>query len=114
MQRRHNFLDRNALLVDACRQAVDSADLERLKSHGIGSSILGNDPPEWVIKWASLVLNYIEVRLTSSEHQCFTAAACSGAFLVALPGLTLSHCLRKDYAPERASNKQMPHSYKVT
>jgi hypothetical protein len=60
MQKRHDVLDRNALLVRACSQALREADQARLTKHGIGSSVLGCDPPAWLTKWAALILEYIE------------------------------------------------------
>lgn len=65
MQQRHTFLDRNALLVRACSEPLEQADHERLAKYGIGSSLLGPDPPAWLQKWAALILSYIEVRALS-------------------------------------------------
>ena len=62
MAQRHCFLQRNALLVRACTEAVGPADHAQLAAHGVGSSMLGPEPPAWLLKWAALVLEYIEVR----------------------------------------------------
>ena len=68
MSRRHNFLDRNALLIRACAEPVVPEDRSRLAAAGIKSSALtmpGSNPPaecpEWLVKWAALTLEYIEL-----------------------------------------------------
>ena len=63
MQKRHSFLDRNALLVLACSRPLTSADSALLAAHGIGSSVLGPAPPAWLAKWAALTLGYIVVSI---------------------------------------------------
>ena len=63
MQKRHSFLDRNALLVLACSRPLTEADSALLASHGIGSSVLGPAPPAWLAKWAALTLGYIVVSI---------------------------------------------------
>lgn len=62
MQKQHDILDRNATLWRACTQALSEADADRLQKHGIGSSALGLNPPAWMVKWAALILSFIEVR----------------------------------------------------
>lgn len=69
IQRRHNFLDRNALLVRACSEAVQADDQELLRQHGIGYSLLGEAPAQWVVKWAALVLRYIEASASACQDQ---------------------------------------------
>ena len=68
MNRRHNFLDRNAALVRACSNPVSPEDRVRLATHGVKSAALtmpGSNPPEecpdWLVKWAALVLEYVEL-----------------------------------------------------
>ena len=68
MNRRHNFLDRNAALVRACSEPVSPEDRVRLATHGVKSAALtmpGSNPPEecpdWLVKWAALVLEYVEL-----------------------------------------------------
>ena len=68
MNRRHNFLDRNAALVRACSEPVSPEDRARLATHGVKSAALtmpGSNPPEecpdWLVKWAALVLEYVEL-----------------------------------------------------
>ena len=61
MQKQHDVLDRNAVLVRACTQPLTESDQEGLQHHGIGSSLLGNTPPSWLVKWAALILQFIEV-----------------------------------------------------
>ena len=72
MNVRHNFLDRNALLIRACSEPLTAADRARLATAGIKSAALTMpgertpsgervECPEWLIKWASLTLEYIEM-----------------------------------------------------
>ena len=72
MNVRHNFLDRNALLIRACSEPLTSDDRARLATAGIKSAALTMpgertpsgervECPEWLIKWASLTLEYIEM-----------------------------------------------------
>ena len=68
MNRRHNFLDRNAALVRACSEPVSPEDRARLATHGVKSAALtmpGSNPPEecpaWLVKWAALALEYVEL-----------------------------------------------------
>ena len=73
MNVRHNFLDRNALLIRACSEPLTAADRARLATAGIKSARGADDAggrtpsgervecPEWLIKWASLTLEYIEM-----------------------------------------------------
>ena len=68
MSRRHNFLDRNALLIRACAETVTTADRAALVSAGIKSAALnmpGMSPPTecptWLVKWAALTLQYIDL-----------------------------------------------------
>ncbi|KAK9818057.1 hypothetical protein WJX72_006388 [[Myrmecia] bisecta] len=71
MSKRHNFLDRNALVVRASCEEPTEADWERLKAHGIGRSILGANPDAqisegwpplpWMVKWASFILEFVEL-----------------------------------------------------
>ena len=62
MQKQHDVLDRNAVLVRACTQPLTASDQEGLSHHGIGSSLLGSTPPPWLVKWAALILQFIEVK----------------------------------------------------
>ena len=72
MNVRHNFLDRNALLIRACHEPLTAVDRTRLATAGIKSAALTMpgertpsgervECPEWLIKWASLTLEYIEM-----------------------------------------------------
>lgn len=74
MQKRHNVLDRNAILVRACSQSLEEQEQARLTKHGIGSSVLGSDPPTWLIKWAALILEYIEVRYPPNPYLLYSPA----------------------------------------
>lgn len=69
----HSFLDRNALLFNACNAQAElekqkmplrlpEEDLAILKKYSIGESIL-NRAPFWLKKWASLVLKFIEFEI---------------------------------------------------
>jgi len=66
----HNFLHRNAILLRAGLEPVAEEDLARLKEFGYKSSILGPSGsnayklPDWMLKWISLTLKYIEVEET--------------------------------------------------
>jgi hypothetical protein len=73
MNTRHNFLDRNALLLRACSEPLTTSDRTRLTAAGIKSCALTmpgeRDPktggrvevPAWLIKWAALTLEYVEM-----------------------------------------------------
>ena len=64
--RDHNWLDRNAILIRACTEKPTKADYDLIERHGIKDHALRFDPerneriPEWLIKWAALVLEFIE------------------------------------------------------
>jgi len=59
----HNFLNRNSILVKACEdQNLDFDDLRRLDTFSIRQSILGK-APQWLKKWAALILKFIEYEL---------------------------------------------------
>ncbi|KAG2481828.1 hypothetical protein HYH03_019206, partial [Edaphochlamys debaryana] len=70
MEERHNFLHRQALLVRASTEPLGEADAARLAKHSLGPTSLGdgspgNDrAPEWLVKWAALVLEYVELERT--------------------------------------------------
>jgi len=59
MKTHHSFLDRTALLYEAC--CGDSPlSASRLARHGMLTSVLPADHPPWMRKWADLVLKYID------------------------------------------------------
>ncbi len=45
MEKRHNFLHRQALLVRASVEQLSDADWARLKAHSLGPTSLGDDTP---------------------------------------------------------------------
>ena len=68
MERRHDFCDRNALLIRACAEALTDDDVHALAAAGIKSAALtmpGSEPPrrcpDWLVKWAALTLQYIQL-----------------------------------------------------
>ena len=66
MSTRHTFVDRNALLMRAGAEAVTSEDERRLHKHGLRTHALrpkGAALPSWLVKWAALVLEYIELEV---------------------------------------------------
>lgn len=63
MNTHHNFLHRNAILLKSCVEPVSAEDRNRLARFGFKSSLLGfrgGDLPDWVLKWLSYTLQYIE------------------------------------------------------
>lgn len=66
MSKKHNFLNRTALLLRACQEGFNEEDKRCLEVHGIKSFALqfSTDPaqlvPEWLMKWTSLILEFIE------------------------------------------------------
>ncbi len=63
MQKQHDVLDRNAFLVRACMQPLTESEQEALRHHGISRSLLGEAPPKWLVKWAALILQFVEASL---------------------------------------------------
>ncbi|GIL69137.1 hypothetical protein Vretifemale_124 [Volvox reticuliferus] len=67
MEQRHNFLHRQTILLRASTEPLLEEDSLRLKKHSIGSTSLGdggpgnNKAPDWLVKWAALVLEYVEL-----------------------------------------------------
>ncbi|GFR46120.1 hypothetical protein Agub_g7609 [Astrephomene gubernaculifera] len=67
MEQRHNFLHRQVMLLRASMEAVTEDDRVRLRKHSLGPTSLGdgtpgnNKAPEWLVKWAALVLEYVEL-----------------------------------------------------
>jgi hypothetical protein len=68
---RHTFLHRQALVLRASQQALTAEDAALLEAAGLRGSVLGrpdvacNPPvPEWLRKWAALILQY-----TAEERQ---------------------------------------------
>ena len=94
MGTRHNFCDRNAVLIRACAEKVTQDDRAALARAGVKSAALcmagdvvsddggdaaaaadaaagamtnakpANECPEWLVKWAALTLEYIETEKT--------------------------------------------------
>eukprot|EP00803_Ostreobium_quekettii_P008883 evm.model.scf_335EXC.9 EVM.evm.TU.scf_335EXC.9 scf_335EXC:53090-63556(+) len=66
VNRDHNWLDRNAILIRSCVEKPTVEDHELLRKHGLKDHALRFDPksnkmiPDWLIKWAALVLEFIE------------------------------------------------------
>ena len=65
MKENHTFIDRNLILynaITACepgREGVTSEDYARLEKFSIRKSVL-SDIPLWLVKWASLICDFIE------------------------------------------------------
>jgi len=53
------FLDRNALLFNATQQPLTQVDHDRLHKYGMKEKLL-HGLPSWLVKWTSLVLQYVE------------------------------------------------------
>ena len=61
MKEQHTFVDRNYLIWYACTNPnVTLEDKEVLNKHGIKSSLITDDVPDWLTKWTSLVLRFCE------------------------------------------------------
>eukprot|EP00210_Caulerpa_lentillifera_P005634 g5387.t1 len=66
MLKKHNFLNRTALLLRACHEPLTEGDRRRLSAHGIKSYVLtftteaSKLVPDWLMKWTSLILEFIE------------------------------------------------------
>ncbi|GAB4817034.1 hypothetical protein N2152v2_004080 [Parachlorella kessleri] len=66
MSTRHNFLHRQAIIARAGCEPLTDADRQRLDAHGLRNSCLGGGCfgprlPDWVLKWAALVCEFIEL-----------------------------------------------------
>ena len=65
MNEKHNFLHRNAMLCRACSEPLTDEDLALLSEYGIRDSALntlsGERAPDWLVKWASLILRYVQL-----------------------------------------------------
>lgn len=61
MKQHHTFVDRNYLLWYACvNPEITPEDRKILDKHGIKSSLITPDVPNWLEKWASLILRFCE------------------------------------------------------
>ena len=61
MKKSHTFLDRNYILFYAwTNPTITPEDKEILDKHGIKSSLITIDVPEWLEKWVALTLRYWE------------------------------------------------------
>ena len=61
MKKHHTFIDRNYLIWYACTfPEVTSQDRVVLDRHGIKSSLITEDVPDWLTKWTSLILRFCE------------------------------------------------------
>jgi hypothetical protein len=58
MQKEHNLIDRNVILLKACNSDFTSDDQMILDQTGLRKSCLDN-APDWLKKWASLICDYI-------------------------------------------------------
>ena len=76
MNEKHNFLHRNAILCRACSEPLTDEDLALLSDFGIRDSALntisGERAPDWVVKWASLILRYVQL-----EEKLLPEALCN-------------------------------------
>lgn len=65
MAEQHNFLHRQVIITRAGSEPLTQDDLDRIKRHGLGDSALGSmehgdRAPDWLIKWTSLICEFIE------------------------------------------------------
>lgn len=87
MSQYHNFMHRQVLLLRACTEPMTPADTERLHRHGLrasalGNGVLGNEQlPDWVQKWASYTLEFVELE-KQRLPQVRSAAGITGTELV--------------------------------
>lgn len=66
MKDHHTFIDRNYLIYLACTEPdLNEDDREYLDRHGIKSSLLTPDVPDWLKKWTSLTLRFCEYENSS-------------------------------------------------
>ena len=76
MNEKHNFLHRNAMLCRACSEPLTDEDLALLSDYGIRDSALntlsGERAPDWLVKWASLILRYVQL-----EEKLLPEALCN-------------------------------------
>jgi len=67
LNRRHGFLERNALLARAVTEPLLDSDCERLTRNGVKGNALksssGATAPSWLLKWAALVMEYVELEV---------------------------------------------------
>lgn len=62
----HTFIDRNYLIWYACTNPdITEEDHQILIRHGIKSSLITKDVPDWLTKWTSLVLRFWEFEVKS-------------------------------------------------
>lgn len=59
LEQSHGFLERNNILLRACREPVNNKDNEILESFHLKERIMEN-MPEWMKKWMALTLEFIE------------------------------------------------------
>lgn len=69
----HTFKVRNALLCRACNESITSEDRGRLARCGVGDCLLhdvsNQRVPEWLEKWISLVLEFVERENKALKHK---------------------------------------------
>ena len=61
LQADHKFLERNYILYQAvAKPELSEFEIQRLHRHGIRGQRYFSKLPAWLLKWASLILEYIE------------------------------------------------------
>jgi hypothetical protein len=77
MKKHHTFVDRNYILYRACMETetrgggngLDEKDYALLDQCGLRSSVL-EGLPNWLIKWAALICEYIEFENVKFPELC--------------------------------------------
>jgi len=101
MSRIHNLLHRNAVLLRAAREPLTQDDRIRLDIHGLREACLGTEGvdrvPSWLEKWASLILEYIDM-----EHRLLPDAL---SMLSNESGAQMTHAEAKEHAKGVKDNR---------